>query len=283
MISICKWKKCGIIKKMDEKELSELQKKGFMGKEETKAIELKKIMDDWRTAISSEEKAIKNGDRGKKKPQECFVEDGFFPGYFSEINKNKILFIGRESRYIKKNYVQQSLEDRCFSSNWWRRIFYITYGIQHEGRIPFSKVEDYRTIIDEMEESQHYGFAVMNISKYSNFSCEGGKSNFELINQFLENSGNRLLEFFNRELKLLEPDCIITSNLWDGNINRINDLFPESNFESWNVYDNGKAAYGRYKNENINSMLIDLYHFAKPGSDRDYYYNPVMEILFPKK
>ena len=26
MISICKWKKCGIIKNMDEKELSELQK-----------------------------------------------------------------------------------------------------------------------------------------------------------------------------------------------------------------------------------------------------------------
>lgn len=251
-----------------------------MKNEEAKAEELKKLMNDWRTAISSDEKTIKNGDGEKKKPQECFVEDGFFPGYFSENSKFKILFIGRESRYIEKNYVQQSLKDRYFSTSWWRRIFYLTYGIQHEGKIPFSRVQDYQTIIDEMEENQNYGFAIMNISKYSNFSCEGGKSNFELINRFLEDSGTRLSEFFNRELEILEPDVIITSNLWNGNINKMNELFPEDNFESWKVYGNGKAAYGKYKNENLNSMVIDLYHFAKPGSDRDSYYNPVMQILF---
>ena len=80
---------CGIIKNMDEKELSKLQKKGFMGKEETKAIELKKIMDDWRTAISSEEKAIKNGDREKRSLKNVLLKTVSFQAIFQKLTRIK--------------------------------------------------------------------------------------------------------------------------------------------------------------------------------------------------
>ena len=247
----------------------------------SKKKELEKLFFEWRKVITSDKKTVKNGDRGKKLPQDCFVEDGFFPGYFSKENKYKILFIGRESRYIRKNYVEQTLADKGYSSNWWRRILYLTYGIQHEGKVIWSKLPDYQSIIAEMEANNNYGFAVMNISKYSNHSLYGAKSNYNLINQFLDDSDCDLQKLFNRELSILEPDIIITTDLWNGKIKRINELFDDDKFDFWNVYGNNKAAYGRYNK--LNCMVIDVYHFATPFiSDRDLFYNPVMQILFHK-
>lgn len=65
-----------------------------------------------------------------------------------------------------------------------------------------------------MVETNNFGFAVMQLSKYSNDSDEGSIRNVEMMNRFLEDSELDKRNFFMEELSLLDPDIIITANLW---------------------------------------------------------------------
>ncbi len=65
-----------------------------------------------------------------------------------------------------------------------------------------------------MVETNNFGFAVMQLSKYSNDSDEGSIQNVEMMNRFLEDSELDKRNFFMEELSLLDPDIIITANLW---------------------------------------------------------------------
>lgn len=69
-----------------------------------------------------------------------------------------------------------------------------------------------------MVQNNHYGFAIMNISKYSNYADNGATADFHLINQFLKDSDLRKRNFIREEITLLEPDIIIAANLWESKI-----------------------------------------------------------------
>ena len=243
---------------------------------------LKDLMTDWRETIKGKEKIKFSDDEKEYFAEEYFCSDGFYPGYFSTENKTKILFIGREARYAsQKDRVESDIESfkedvKCVNaSSYWRRILYIAYGIANEGCI-YSDVPYASEILNEFLENDRFNFAIMNISKYSNDSKNGGKSNWSLINRFLKDSDLNIRNFIREEIELLEPDLIITANLFNGKIDRteLEKVFSLTRCDSIV----GKVDLYKVTIKNRTIKLMDTYHFSKPGSDKTLYYEPVMEL-----
>lgn len=252
--------------------------------EKQKRKELFDLFIDWKSVISKKKKIKFKDDNKYYNAIDYFNCDGFLPGYFS--GTKKILFIARESRYSSGNdRVKTNIEwlkkNSPTSSSYWRRILYITYGIKTEGVYNFSVLPNANDILIEMAKMNNYGFALMNISKYSNDSKSGANADYSLINQFLDDSNLTERNFIEEELVLLDPDIIITANLWSGKINNheLNKIFPENNFEYIKEITD-KAILFNLKVRNKKMRLIDLYHFSSRGSDKDLFYDPVMNLLF---
>ena len=248
-----------------------------MDKEKEKNDELMRLFDEWISQLSKNKDPIDNGN-GMCAPSECFAKDGFFPGYFSPENKKKVLFI--TSKHFFKN-------ESCNKNNWWRRILYIVYGIQHGGKIAFSDIPQANEIMKEMMNKKNgFGFAVMNVSKFSNDSDTDWQTNTSLVDRFLKDSELEKTNFFQRELEILEPDVIITANLWDGKIKNdyLELCLPKKNFsKKLKRLRENVAEYGKYNLNGKKIDYIDLYHFSAINkNDEEYFYNPVMKILFGK-
>lgn len=256
--------------------------------EKQKNKELYSLFSDWIKQLSKNKTPIDNGKKRKKTPAACFAKDGFFPGYFDE-NNLRVCFIGRETRLIGgydfRDTTKEFFEiDFSNNNNWWRHILYIVYGIKTKGEFKFEEIPDSLGILNEMYDSKKYGFASINISKYSNDNKSNWQTNINLVHRFLKDSELEKTNFFQKELEILNPDVIITANLWDIiESDYINLCLPKSNFQKTkNVIHNGEtvAEYGKY---NLNGKIIDfidLYHFSAKKSDKYCYYNPVMKILF---
>ena len=112
------------------------------------------------------------------------------------------------------------------------------------------------------------------------------QTNVNLVHRFLKDSELEKTNFFQKELEILDPDVIITANLWDIiEKEYMNLCLSESNFpETKHIIHDGEsvAEYGKY---NLNGKMIDfidLYHFSAKKSDKYCYYNPVMKVLFNK-
>lgn len=259
----------------------------FSGIEKEKNDELMRLFDEWIAQISKNKEPVDNGD-GKRAPRDCFAKDGFFPGYFSQ--KKKVLFIGRETRniggYDFRDTSKHFFENKsCNKNNWWRRILYIVYGIQHGGKIAFSDIPQANEIMKEMLEKNDFGFAVMNVSKFSNDSNTDWQTNTSLVDRFLKDSELEKTNFFQRELEILEPDVIVTANLWDGKIkdDYLELCLPSENFsKKLKRLRENVAQYGKYNLNGKKIDYIDLYHFSAVKNDEKYFYNPVMKILFGK-
>ena len=131
-----------------------------------------------------------------------------------------------------------------------------------------------------MVEENNYGFAIMNISKYSNDQEDGAIANYELINQFLKDSDLDKENYIRKEIELLEPDIIITANLWDGNINNelLEKIFPPSDCTYIKPFKDA-ANMWNFKLKEKTVKLIDLYHFSSRKSDQIHFYEPVMKLL----
>ena len=154
-------------------------------------------------------------------------------------------------------------------------------GIKTKGALPFNELPKANDILTEMKKTNNYGFAIMNISKYSNDSEYGASADFKLINQFLKDSELDKRNFIREEIELLEPDIIITANLWDGDIEKteLEKVFPTSDFSNERTLKD-VANYWEYKLKNKTIHFIDLYHFSKPGNDQKLFYELVMKLLF---
>lgn len=255
-----------------------------------KAVSLFELLDEWKKQIATKPGILFPDDNKKHPAENYFAMDGFFPGYFTE--KPKVLFIGRETRWIGGfNFCEETIKDFFAHSNvntsaWWRTILYLLYGIRHEGKIPYAEIPCADEIAKEMLDTGKFGFAIMQLSKYSNDSEYGATRNVELMNRFLEDSELEKRNFFQEELSLLDPDIIITANLWSSGVkNEYMELcFPEKNFKSWKSYKRGSdVAYGEYDLNGKKIMLIDTFHFSARKSTEDCFYNPVMDILFKKE
>lgn len=262
--------------------------------EKQKNKELDSLMKEWILELSKNTKPVKNGDNKKKTPTECFAKDGFFPGYFNQ--KRKVLFISRETRKIggfdfrdtTKEYFEEDFKN---NNTFWRHILYIVHGIQTEGKKTFEEVQIKTAleILDEMYNKNDFGFATINISKYSNDDPNNWQTNVDLANRFLKDSNLDKTNFFQRELEILNPDIIITAKLWASglfNEEYLDLCLPKTNFSKCkNVTYQGKsvAKYGKYNLNGHEVDFIDLHHFSAKKSDKYCYYNPVMKILFKKK
>ncbi len=254
---------------------------------------LQQLMEDWKAVIKTKPKIMFSDDCKLYDAIEYFNSDGFFPGYYKA--ERKVLFVARESRYSSPCYstgdrITTELENfkkgiNPNTSSYWRRILYIIYGIQTNGQYSYDKIPTAKDILTNMVKTNNYGFAIMNISKYSNDSEYGATADFKLINQFLKDSELDKRNFISEEINLLDPDIIITANLWDGNIENkeLEKFFPTKNFELQKEIQN-VAQFWNYKLDNgKNIKLIDCWHFSKPGSDQKLFYEPVMDFLFGNK
>ncbi|GMO36179.1 MAG: hypothetical protein Ta2B_16270 [Termitinemataceae bacterium] len=251
--------------------------------EKEKLGEISKLMHDWVKEISNHK--IKFRDDNKNyNSEDYFVEDGFFPNYFNQ--EIKVLFIGREARGISGlnivNVVMNNMRsDSGQTGSFWRRIFYMTYGIKTKGKVKWEDVPYVYDIENEIIKTQKYSLAIMNFSKYSNDCDDGAKADIKLINRFCEDTNFEKRNFFKEEISILDPDVIITANIWDGKIDEkyLNLAFGEEKVIKI-IGDNDAC----FKLININGKsikVIDLYHFSRPGvEDKKYYYDPVVKLLF---
>lgn len=269
----------------NDKSILDGSEKYFSFTEMVKRNELLQLMHDWKKEISKCE-PIQYYDNNKfYKTTDYFGIDGFLPGYYKK--KPKVLFIGRESRANSKsdsviNIINHFRNDKDINtSSFWRRILYIVYGIKMKGKVVFNEIPNTYEIAKEMARKNDFGFALINISKYSNDRLDGGKADLKLINRFLEDSKLEKRNFFLEEVKLLDPDIIITANLWDGKIKSkyLDICFPKMKLVSSisNI-----ANYWLLKNGKKTIILFDLWHFSRPGSDKEKYYDPVMKFLYEK-
>jgi hypothetical protein len=256
--------------------------KYFKVNERGKRLSILTLMNEWKAEILKCQPILFHDDNKLYKAIDYFGMDGFFPNYFNQ--KTKVLFIGRESRYNSGNDSVLGTLDyfnnttNINASTFFRRILYITYGIRNNGKISFQDIPCANEIVEEMVKTNNFGFALINISKYSNDRKDGAKADVKLINRFLEDSKLDVRNFILEEIELLEPDIIITANLWDGKIENkyLSVIFPNILLKS--SMDN-KLNYYEMKHNNRLLKIVDLWHFSMPGSDDDYFYNPVIELL----
>jgi hypothetical protein len=260
----------------------------FTEPEIQKILELLELEDDWKKQVAAKAPIVFQDDGKEYPPDSFFATDGFFPGYFEQ--KTKVLFIGRETRWISgSDFITSSSEyfkkENVNGSAFWRNVLYMFYGIQHEGKVEYKDIPAANEIAKKMVETNNFGFAVMQLSKYSNDSDEGSIRNVEMMNRFLEDSELDKRNFFKEELSLLDPDIIITANLWECGVNEkyLEQCFPNEKFKNWNGYNNNTAQYGDFELNGKTIKLINTYHFSARKSSYDCFYEPVMNILFPKK
>lgn len=254
--------------------------------EKQKRAELLKLMRQWKAVIKTKDKITFSDDGKKYDAIEFFNSDGFYPGYFKK-GRKRVLFIGREARGISgtdrilhdlKNYFKTA---NINTSTFWRRILYIVYGIQKKGKKEYSEIPYAKEILAEMQKKNDYGFALMNISKYSNDAENGATANFKLINQFLQDSELTKRNFIREEISILDPDIIITANLWAGRIDcdELEKIIPEKDCKCIKNINDTACLYDFNFNGKI-IKLIDLFHFSRSGSDEKLFYTPTMELLF---
>lgn len=257
-----------------------------------KRKELEKLFSDWKEQIKTREKIVFKDD-GKQYPAIAyFTTDGFYPGYFSKENKVKILFIGREPRYYSdQDRIKIDLDDfknlNLNRYNYWRRIFYLLYGIKQNGKCIFSDVPCANEIAKMVLTDNNYSFANMNISKYCNEASNAEHADYKLIKRFLTDSELSKRNFIREEISLLEPNIILSAYLWNGKIDdELKKIFPESDF-SPRKESNNKAVnmYDFYLDKSKKKKIkwLELYHFSAPCKKTDDdFYKPTMELLFTK-
>jgi hypothetical protein len=245
----------------------------FSGAEIKLRKELFSLMQDWEKTVSSEK---------EKAP---FMYDGFLPGYYE--TSPKALFIGRESRNQEesRDYVANTIEffkqgTIVNSAPYWKRILCMYHIIRNNGIIDETITAD--RIAQEMIEKNNYGFAVMNISKYLNDSENSEIHDPVLMNNFFEDSKLGQRNFLEEEIALLDPDLILTANLWGCGISEnLEKHLGKLTFlnEKVTVQSDWAAALNSIEIKNKTVKLIDFYHFSSRKGDMDYYYKPLSILL----
>ena len=253
----------------------------FSGIEIQKREQINSLMSDWRSEIASKDRSEYFK---KEDPLSYFVSDGFFPGYFGQ--EKKVLFIGREARYAAGDYIESSIKgdnekNDHNKSHFTRVMYYIVQGIKGNGKLEFENLKKANDYAKEMVNTNDYGFAFMNISKYTNDTDEGANADFYMINKFLEHSNLEKRNYFREELEILDPDIIITMNLWDGHIDRkyLDLCFGKIELD----INDGKVNFVNIILNNKNVKLLNTYAFSIRYSEHEYFYDPLMELIFRKE
>lgn len=269
--------------------------------ENRKMQEMLALFADLKKQVATKEGIIFKDDGKTYSPEEYLNIDGFYPGYFEA--PLKVLFVGRESRWVTgcNRMVTDPNDMRNGGINanampYWRRIFYIMYGIRQEGKIPFDEIPYAEDIMKNFLEENNLGFAIINVSKYSN-DTTSYNTDRELVTRFFEDAELDKRNYLREQLAILDPDVIITGNIWESGIPHkyIEYLFPEKDFSS-RLEEKSTPKFSDVYNFYFRERtipFIDLYHFSAFRAtsltgenlvgdklDKEAFYDPVMKALF---
>lgn len=229
---------------------------------------LTELFDEWQTTLQANGLSVAD-----------FVTDGFYPYY--TMQKKKILFIGRESLslagddYISilyQSYKHGSLGDtninRCkFHALMFYHAWAINNNLPEWRDIPYAS-----ELTSQFATKDGFSFAFMNLSKFSNES-DSWKADWPLIDSFIKNSNHPTKNLFNEQIRILNPDIIITMN-FEGRIATLGEHEYLSDKSNGNV-----ACYNLFVNGNA-IPLYDMFHFSAPSkSGESDYYLPLKKIL----
>jgi len=258
-----------------------------------KRKQIYELNQEWKNQISTKENIIFKDDKKAYPAFQYFCSDGFYPGYFQQ--KRKILFIGHESRGLGSN---DGSSDRvcCDIEEWkkgnlnstplWKTMISIAFGIQNDGKIKFEDLPATQEIISKMIETNNFGFAQINVSKYSNDSQTGGIADYNLINRFFIDSEFNKRNFLREQIQILDPDIILGLNIWGAGPtkywNQITTVFPKEDMKF--IKNSNKTKFAELYNFNFegkNIQFIQTYHYSAPGKSlKNDFYDPIMELLF---
>jgi hypothetical protein len=229
---------------------------------------LDKLFDEWEVAAAACPEI-------PAEIKECFVRDGFYPGYLNQ--KCKVLFVARESLSVEGDYIKEVFDayksKRIGGKNinqyqFHALMMYIAYALNNNcfdwNSIPWAE-----KLCETFGTPDGLSFAFMNLSKFSNWSESNWQSNWNLINSSLKVSGND--SFIKQEIELLDPDVIITMNL-DGNLSYLGEMRKVLNTTDINKY--------AYKVNGKEIPLYDMWHFSAPSkSPRGNYLEPLSKLV----
>ena len=269
--------------------------------ENRKMQEMLALFEDLKKQVATKEGIIFKDDGELDSPEKYLNIDGFYPGYFKA--PLKVLFVGRESRWVRAcNRMEtdpKDMREGGINANtmlYWRRIFYIMYGIRHEGKIPFDEIPYAEDIMKSFLEENNLGFAVINVSKYSN-DTTSFNTDRELVTRFFEDAELNKRNYLREQLAILDPDVIISGNIGESCIPKkyIEYLFPDKDF-SFRLEEKSTPKFSSVYNFSFKERtipFIDLYHFSAfhvtsltgeylggDKLDKVAFYDPVMKALF---
>ena len=213
----------------------------------------------------------------KKDAYNEFVNDGGFYPYYSS-QKSKILYVGWESRglagenYLKilhGEYKRNHIDTTHINSHPLHRLlFRMTYGIQNNSE--WDDIPKASDLTKDFATAQGISFAFMNFSKFSN-ETNSRALRRKLVNDFIKLSKNESKNYWNEQIRILDPHIIITMNLrkyWD--LNLLGEIKPID----------AKNHYYTLKAGNRDIKLIDaMYHFSSSVSPKTVFYEPITNIL----
>jgi len=263
----------------------------FTGIEVEKRKAICCLMDDWRKEVSSSLTYFR--DVGEECTGDAyFCADGFFPNYFNQ--KNKVVFIGRETKNMAGDgydYIEEFLgwfKNDSNHTNFMRHILQLVQLFKSDGNIEFDQLLSARDYVKKMVETGDYGFAVMEISKYSNDAKDNDKADSVLINKFLEDSHLEKRNYFQEELKILDPDYIITGNLlgWEIKKKYVESCFGNLTWLSKYPYPTETPPEANLFEMDLAGKkikLVDLWALSLRGYDDDCFFTPVKKLIFSDK
>ena len=174
---------------------------------------LPKYPDDERGLLNSIHQLMAEWQSSSK--NELFTKDGFYPYYTHQTVK--VLFVGREGiglagcDYIDvlfQAYKQNRIGNKSVNGyTFHRRLLYMLYGVQH-GFPEWSDVPTAQSIAQTFATRSGISCAFLNLSKTSN-----ERGHWATDWQTLLSALDRDAPFLQKEVALLNPDLIISSNI----------------------------------------------------------------------
>lgn len=209
------------------------------------------------------------------------VLDGFYPYYTQQ--HCKILFIGRESLGLTgENYIdlmhylytsKQLIGEKTLNQNRFHSLMLrIAYGLNNDN-CDWDKIPMATEIADSFATKDGVSFAFMNLSKLSNES-DNWQVDWTLVDGFVDAFKNSTVNFFSQQIDVICPDIILTMNLES----RLKALGEVTSLEYGE-----NASYYTLKTKNKEYLLVDLYHFSSTKSQKNCFYNPIIEGLLKFK
>ncbi|GMO55309.1 MAG: hypothetical protein Ta2A_00010 [Treponemataceae bacterium] len=255
----------------------------FPFEEQAKRRAITVLQDDWRKALRA---SNKSGEPSESNV-ELFCTDGFYPYYFSQAVR--VLFIGRESvslagrDYIDVLYNAYHCDDvgghRLNEYPFHKRLLYLTYGLQHGGKIPFDDLPDVMELGKTFATKGGVSFALIELSKYSNERDDASDHrDLNLMTSFLQDTVCAKRLFMQEQIAMLQPHIIVGMNLWGAGLNEklIASVLGETQF----VSDAHKpaAVLCAINVQGKQVPFVDMYHFSSRKDTRSGYYEPLMDI-----